>query len=200
MQDDEILAIVQDHIKIIVVCNPFKRFRTVKADMGGVAFVVPVEKTEFVRLSILRRVELGHHRTVSVGRQPGGDFFYLFAGVFEVLESFRGDDQIVSCAFFEFREKIRVISFSLIPGPLQQGFQDRFVATAVIENSLDVRAVVLDEVYFLLEHVDVAFVIEAVFMFEVTLDFFFRGNEKPGRDKNEPAGRTEVVLAPVRFD
>ena len=68
MEDDEILTIVEDHIKIMMVCNPLKCFWTVKADMSGIAFVVPVEKTEFIQLPVLRRIELGHHRAVSVGR------------------------------------------------------------------------------------------------------------------------------------
>ncbi len=37
-------------------------------------------------------------------------------------------------------------------------------------------------------------------MFEVAFDFFFMGNEKPGRDKDEPAGGAEVVLALISFN
>ena len=37
-------------------------------------------------------------------------------------------------------------------------------------------------------------------MLEVAFDFFFRGNEKPGRDKDELASSAEVVFAPVSFE
>ncbi|MDH5790114.1 MAG: hypothetical protein OEZ27_05935, partial [Nitrospinota bacterium] len=100
------------------------------------------------------------------------------AGPFEVLERFRGDDQIIDWTLIKFWEKIRVISLGLVALAFKKGFQDGLIAATVIQDSADARTVVCDHVDFLLEHMDVAFVIKAVFMFQITFDFLFLGDEK----------------------
>jgi len=167
--------------------------------MSGVALVIPVKKAEFVQLPVLRRVELGHHRTISERGQQWSEVIQFFAGLFEMFEGFRGNDQIIRSILFEIWKEIRIVAFRPVPLALQQGFQDRFVSAAVIENGLDIRAVICNEIDFFLEHVNVAFVIEAVFVFEVAFNFFFWSDEKAGWHKDKPAGGAEVVLALVCF-
>ena len=168
--------------------------------MSGIALVIPVEKPEFVQLAVLGRVKLGHYGTVTSGGDPGNDFTQFFARKLEMFECFRGDDQIINRVFLEFGKEVGIIAFGPVSLTFQQGFEDRFVAASVIENGLDIRAMIRDEIDFFLKHPDIAFVIDAVFVLEIAFDFLFGGNKKMGGHKNKPAGCAVVVLAPIRFE
>ena len=109
-----------------------------------------------------------------------------------MLKGFCGDNKVITLVQTGIGEKIRVIAVSLNSLSFQQGFQDRLIATAIIQCRFNF--VGLKNGYLFLKHPDIAFALKAVVMFQVAFDLFVRGNMEPGGNGDCPALGAEPVL------
>lgn len=187
------MFIVEDQFKSKIFCYPLEGPGAVKNNMGRVAFIIPVCKS-----FVVRRVKPGHDRENSSRCYFADNASDFFGRVSEMLKGFCGNDKVIKFIQACVREKVRVVSIGFNSLSLKQGFQDRLIATSIIQRRFNF--VVLENIDFLLKHLHITFALKAVFMFQIAFDFFVSGNMKLFGYGYRPAFWAEPVFPVLSGD
>ena len=163
--------------------------------MRRVPFIVPVVEGFKAGKVIFLRDLPGHDAEIAARIEKRDQTIDFFSRLLEMFECLGGYNEVESAAQIRIGEKITIVPFNGIAFSRQQGLQNRFVATAIIQYGQDALAGLLEDLNFFLEHLDITGVVQTVLMFPIMLDFFFIGNEIWGGNKDQPANGTLPVFS-----